>query len=137
MYDFAPMSRLFLISAAALALLAGVAHAGLQNQYPTFFTKFKFEASTSSQEKFAGKIDSQKSKCVKGRSVKVYRKKNGNKDKLGSDKTNNKGKFSVGIGNGPPKDGKYFADVKESSYTADDGDKVTCLDEKSGSVKIS
>jgi hypothetical protein len=131
------MSRAFLISVAIFALGAGVASAGLQNQYPTFFEKFKFEASTSSQEKFSGKIDSSKSKCVKDRKVKVYRKKNGNKDKLGSDKTNNKGKFSVGVGNGPPKDGKYFAEVKESSYTGGDGDKVTCLDNKSGSVSIS
>ena len=74
---------------------------------------------------------------MKGRKVTVFRKKNGDKDKLGSDKTNKKGKFSVGVGGGKPKNGKYFAQVKESSYESGSGDRITCLDVKSGSVTIS
>jgi 5-hydroxyisourate hydrolase-like protein (transthyretin family) len=134
------MRRTALLVAALICVLtagAGPASAGVQNQFATFFVKFKFQASTSSGEKFSGKIDSNKGKCVEGRKVTVYRKKNGNKKKLGSDKTNDKGKFKVGVGDGPPKNGKYFAEVKESTFEADDGDRVTCRGETSGSVKIS
>ena len=131
------MNRTMLISIAAFALLASSAAAGIQKQFPTFFDKFKFEASTSSGNEFSGKIDSGKSKCVKDRKVKLYRKKNGNKDKLGSDNTNGKGKFAIGIGSGAPKNGKYFAQVEESSYKNGNGDKITCLDAKSGSVTLS
>lgn len=116
---------------------AGLASAGLQNQFPTFFVKFKFEASTSSGKSFAGKIDSAKGNCIKGRKVVVYRKKSGDKTKLGSDKTDGKGKFSVGVGSGKPKNGKYFAEVKKLSFNDDSGDKQTCLEAKSGSVTIS
>lgn len=125
-----------IVAALVCAGLAAGASAG-QSQYPTFFTKFKFEASTSSEEKFSGQIDSSKSKCIKDRKIVLYRKKNGDKSKIGDDKTNNKGKFTIGVGNGPPKDGKYYAEAKESSYTGDSGSKITCGDAKSGSVTIS
>ncbi|MGI8460882.1 MAG: hypothetical protein ACR2OC_04475 [Solirubrobacterales bacterium] len=120
-----------------LSVSGGLASAGVQNQFPTFFVKFKLEASTSSGETFAGKIDSAKGNCVKGRKVVVFRKKSGDKTKLGSDKTDGKGEFSVGVGNGKPKNGKYYATVKELSFDDDNGEKQTCLDAMSGSVTIS
>ena len=132
------MKRPALTTIALLSVLAtgvGLASAGLQTEFPTFFVKFKFEA--SSGEKFSGKIDSSKGKCVDGRKVTVYRKKSGDKTKLGSDKTNDKGKFKVGVGNGPPKDGKYLAQVKQSTFEANDGNRITCKPETSVSVKIS
>ncbi len=130
------MRRVISLSIAVLALFAATATAGLQDTYPTFFDKFKFEAGGGSQE-FSGKIDSGKSNCIKGRKVNVFRKKNGDKDKLGSDKTNGKGKFSVGVGGGKVKNGKYYAEVKESTFQSGSGDQITCLDVKSGSVTIS
>jgi hypothetical protein len=117
------------------ALLAATAVAG-QTSYPTFFDKFKYEAS-SGNDKFEGKIDSGKGNCVKGRKVVLYREKSGDKKKLGSDKTNNKGKFSIGLGGGPPKNGKYFAQAKKSSFQNSNGDKVTCLDVDSAKVTLS
>ena len=56
---------------------------------------------------------------MKDRKVALYRKKNGDKKKLGSDQTNAKGKFSIGVGGGP-KNGKYFAEagVGKASVTA-------------------
>ena len=105
-----------------------------QSQYPTQFTKFKYELSNG-KAKFEGKIDSAKSSCVNGRKVKLYRKHDGDEKKLGDDKTNSKGKFSIGAGTPPVKDGKYYAEVKEKTVGSDD-DK-TCLSATSGSVKFS
>jgi hypothetical protein len=109
----------------ALALGMGTATAG-QTDYPTFFTKFKF-----SQGQFAGEIDSSKGKCVQNRKIVLYRKKNGDRKKLGSDKTNGKGKFKIGVG-GNPKNGKYFAEADVKGVG--DG---TCQGEKSAKVEIS
>ena len=100
---------------------------------PTFFTKFKLERNSSSSE-FKGKIDSSKSKCVKGRKVKLIRKHNGNKKTLGDDKTNSKGKFNIKLSTGNPKNGKYYAKAKKKKF---DSDQKICLSETSGSVKIS
>lgn len=115
-----------------LALAPAGASAG-QEIYPTFFTKFRFEASSGESEKFEGKIDSSKGSCVKDRKIVLYRKKNGDKNKVGSDKTDGKGKFSIGVGNGPPKNGKYFAQAKD----ANSGNGGTCLEENSAKVTIS
>ena len=112
-----------------MALVLGLAPAGAsagQEIYPTFFTKFKFESG-----KFSGKIDSSKGSCVKDRKITLYRKKNGDRKSIGSDKTNNKGKFSIGTG-GNPKDGKYFAQAKEAGT----GNGGTCLEENSAKVTI-
>jgi hypothetical protein len=134
------MRRTATRTSAALALLcafaASTASAG-QSQYPTFFDKFKYEASSSGNDKFSGKIDSSKGNCVKGRKVVLYRRKSGDKKKLGSDKTNNKGKFSIGLGDGPPKNGKYFAEAKKSSFENGKGDKITCGGADSAKVTLS
>jgi len=116
------------ISAALCALLiaAGPAGAGSTTDYPTFFVKFRF-----SSGQFSGKIDSSKGKCVKDRKIVLLRKKNGDKKKLGSDKTNDKGKFKIGTG-GNPKNGKYFAKADAENVGSD-----TCGGEKSAKVEIS
>jgi hypothetical protein len=120
--------------AAAVALLAIVASTALAatTKYPTIFTEFKLKAS-SSQGKFKGQIDSTKGKCVNGRQVKLFRKHNGSKKKLGSDKTDGKGKFSIGI-SGKLKDGSYYSKVSKKDF--DNGKKV-CEDVTSGKIKIS
>ena len=114
-------------------LAIGASAAVAQTQFPTFFTKFKLERNSSSSE-FKGKIDSSKSKCVKGRKVKLIRKHNGNKKTLGDDKTNSKGKFNIKLSTGNPKNGKYYAKAKKKTFES--GQK-TCLSETSGSIKIS
>ncbi len=114
-------------------LAIGASAAVAQSQFPTFFTKFKLERNSSSSE-FKGKIDSSKSKCVKGRKVKLIRKHNGNKKTLGDDKTNSKGKFNIKLSTGNPKNGKYYAKAKKKKF---DSDQKICLSETSGSIKIS
>lgn len=104
-----------------------------QTQFPTFFTKFKLERSSSSSE-FKGQIDSSKSKCVKGRKIKLIRKHNGNTKTLGDDKTNSKGKFDVKLSTGKPNNGKYYAKAKKKKF---DNDEKTCLSVTSGTIKIS
>ena len=119
---------------AALALLATAATAALAatTKYPTVYTAFKLKTS-SSGGKFKGQIDSTKGKCVNERQVKLFRKHNGNKKKLGSDKTNSKGKFSIGI-SGKIKNGSYYSKVSKKKF--DNGKKV-CEDRTSPKIKIS
>jgi 5-hydroxyisourate hydrolase-like protein (transthyretin family) len=118
---------------AAVAVLAMVATtAWAATKYPTVFTEFKLETS-SSGGKFKGQIDSTKGKCVNKRQVKLFRKHNGKKKKLGSDKTNSKGKFSIEI-SGKLKDGSYYSKVPKKDF--DNGKKV-CEDVTSGKIKIS
>ena len=118
---------------AAVAMLAMVATtAWAATKYPTVFTEFKLDTS-SSGGKFKGQIDSTKGKCVNKRQVKLFRKHNGKKKKLGGDKTNSKGKFSIDI-SGKLKDGSYYSKVSKKDF--DKGKKV-CEDVTSGKIKIS
>ena len=109
--------------AAATALAAAPSPAATTSDTsPTFFVEFEL-----ADGKFKGKIKSSKSKCEKGRKVVLVRKRNGDKKKLGTDSTNGKGKFSIGVG-GDPKDGNYFAQAKGTSG---------CAEAKSSKVEIS
>jgi hypothetical protein len=122
--------------AASAALAPGAIASGTgQTQYPTSFTKFEYEVD-SGEAKFKGKIDSEKGGCVSDRKVKLYRKKNGDDKKLGGDETNGKGKFSIDVGSAPPKDGTYYAEVKQATIGGS-GDEKTCLAKTSGSIKLS
>jgi len=132
-----PIHRRVVIAALAV-VAAAVAVPGpataANTQYPTFFTKFKYELKDG-EATFKGKIDSSKGGCVGDRKVVLYRKKNGENKKLGGDHTNEKGKFSIDLGNGPPKNGTYHAVVNKSKIGSSN-DK-TCLDRKSPSLKLS
>ena len=121
--------------AATVALIAAPSALAGGKQFPTFFTKFKYELKNG-EATFTGQIDSSKSGCVGDRKVVLYRKSNGQNKKLGGDHTNNKGKFSIDLGKGPPKDGKYHAVVNKTKI-GESGNKNTCLDRSSPSVKLS
>ena len=121
------------VSVTALAFAVG-ATASSQTQFGTHFTKFKLERTSSGKREFKGTIASSKSKCVKGRKVKLIRKHNDNKKTLGSDGTNSDGKFDIKLGSGKLKNGKYYAKVKKKNF---DNGKKTCLSATSGSIKIS
>ena len=106
------------------------------NQYPTFFTAFKYKLKNG-ESQFKGQIDSTKGNCVGDRKVVLYRKKNGNKKKLGGDHTSNKGKFDIELGGGKPKSGTYFAVVNQAKIGDNEGKKNTCLSQKSPKLKLS
>lgn len=116
---------------AIVALGAGPAFAG-GTEYPTAFTKFKYKLDDGTAT-FKGQIASSKGGCVKGRPVKLYRQKSGNTTKVGGDHTNGKGKFVIDLGSGPPKNGKYYAKIKQTKLSGSS----TCLGRTSGSVKLS
>ena len=105
------------------------------NQYPTFFTAFKYKLENG-ESQFKGQIDSTKGNCVGDRKVVLYRKKNGDKKKLGGDHTNNKGKFDIELGGGNPKSGTYFAVVNQAKIGDNEGKKNTCLSQKSPKLKL-
>ena len=130
--------RVLQLSALALMLAAiAVPAAALAggNSYPTFFTAFKYKLD-SGVATFKGQIDSTKGNCVKDRKVVLYKKKNGDKKKLGGDHTNSKGKFKIDLGNGPPKNGTYFSEVNKAKI-GNSGNKNTCLSQQSPKLKLS
>jgi hypothetical protein len=118
---------------AAVGLLAAAPALGA-GQYPTVFTKFKYKVSGGDAE-FIGKIDSSKGACVSDRKVKLFRKHNGSEKKLGGDHTNGKGKFVIELGSGPPKQGTYHAEVKQTKVG--ESNQNTCLARSSPTLKLS
>ena len=135
------MSRKRRAARGALAAVACVAAIGPAsalaggNQYPTFFTAFKYKLENG-ESQFKGQIDSTKGNCVGDRKVVLYRKKNGDKKKLGGDHTSNKGKFDIELGGGNPKSGTYFAVANQAKIGDNEGKKNTCLSQKSPKLKL-
>ena len=126
-------ARLLAILASG-ALVGGVAGAAFAStNYPTHFVQFKLE-SESGKRTFSGEIDAPTGKCVKGRTVEVIRKRNGNQKVLKKNGTNGNGKFSISLSSGDVKNGGYYAKVKVKKY--DSGKKV-CEAAQSGTIKIS
>lgn len=132
------MKRMSWLAALVVSLIVAVgpgsATAG-NSEYPTVFTKFKYKLD-GGVATFKGEIDSPKGGCIGDRKVKLYRKKNGNTDKLGGDHTDNKGKFEVDLGKGAPKDGKYYAEIKQAKIGSS-GNEKTCLARTSPTLKLS
>ena len=120
-------------SLAALGLLFAAPALGA-GQYPTVFTKFKYELKGGKAE-FIGKIDSSKGACVQGRKVVLFGKHNGKQKKLGGDHTNSKGKVVIDLGSGPPKNGSYHAEAKKAKVGS--SSQNTCLARTSPTVKLS
>jgi hypothetical protein len=125
------MKRPMLTAVTVVALLgAGSASAGGGTEYPTVFAKFKYKLE-GGKATFKGAIDSPKGGCVQARKVVLYRQHSGNTGKVGGDHTNNNGKFEINLGSGPPREGKYYATVKQSKLGEN-----TCLARTSPSVKL-
>ena len=62
---------------------------------------------------FKGKVKSQKKACKKNRKVTVKRVRSGSDQKIGSTKSNKKGKWRVDTA--PAQNGKYYAVAKKKS----------------------
>jgi len=118
-----------------MAIGAGPAAAGTALEYPTFPTSESIGAGSSGKGKVAGTIDSPQADCVPDRKVKLYRKRNGDKKKLGSDKTDADGKWKVKLSN--LKNGKYFYEVKDTDLApAETGETRVCLGFKSDKLDV-
>ena len=118
---------------ACLAAIGPAAALAGGNEYPTVFTAFKYKVEGDESE-FKGQIGSTKGNCVGDRKVVLYRKKNGEKKKLGGDRTNNKGKFDIEFG--MLKSGTYFAEATQEKIGDNEGKKNTCLSRQSPKVKL-
>jgi hypothetical protein len=92
-----------LFAALAIALLAVLLPASASAAYKTtVVVSLKFPA-------FHGKVKSPRSSCVGGRTVKLYRKLNGSATLLGTDTTNDNGKWSIPISKKRLTPGLYYA----------------------------
>lgn len=127
------MSRLTAAILATMALVAGATIAQASTQYPTHFVQFKLKSSNGKRT-FSGQIDSSTSKCVKGRTVEVIRKHNGNQQTIGKNGTNGNGQFSISLSSGEVKNGTYYAKAKVKKY---DNDEKVCESAQSGTIKVS
>ena len=132
-----------LVAVGITGVSIGVALAGL-HAFPTTFEKFEYKNDADSKPQFSGKIASPESACVKGREVKLFRRKNGDTKKVGSDRAGDvKGrsspthwptsKFKIELPHDPPKSGKYYAEVERKKGGPD----VLCHSDQTGKIKIS
>ena len=71
---------------------------------------------------FFGEVAARKKGCEKGRKVVLYfPKPRDPNERLGSDRTNNRGKYRI-----PLVARRAFVEAKEKKITKNDGDKVVC-----------
>jgi hypothetical protein len=75
---------------------------------------------------FHGKLVSKRQSCLGNRRVKMFRERNGKKVKLGSDKSNAKGKWNIPVGKNL-KPGSYYATVTKTK---------NCKGDKSGVLPV-
>jgi hypothetical protein len=75
---------------------------------------------------FHGKLVSKRQSCLGNRRVKMFRERNGKKVKLGSDKSNAKGKWNIPVGKNL-KSGTYYATVTKTK---------NCKGDKSGVLPV-
>jgi hypothetical protein len=73
---------------------------------------------------FHGKLTSPRQSCLGNRKVKMFRERNGKKVKLGSDRSNAKGKWKIPVGKNL-KSGTYYATVTKTRNCK--GDKSSTL----------
>lgn len=92
---------LAVLAVAALAALLPVAPASAATYNTKVIVSLKFPA-------FHGSLKSKRGSCLSDRTVKLFRKKDGAVKLLGTDLSNNKGKWSIPIGKKLPS-GSYFA----------------------------
>ena len=121
-----------MLAAGLLAAGAVEAYAGT-TQYPTRFVQFKLQ-NDSGKRTFSGQISAPTGKCVKGRTVEVIRKRNGNQKTLKKNGTDGNGRFSISLSSDQLKNGGYYAKVKVKYY---DNNQKICKHAQSGTIKIS
>jgi hypothetical protein len=122
-----------IVVAGSLTLALGSASAATI-EYESFFTKLKL-SEKSEGSTYSGRVGSTKKGCVKKRKVKVMYKRGGETDKIGSARTDKKGKFRIEISGGSLERGKYYAIAKKRSYKRG-GNKVVCEKAESRTLKV-
>ena len=82
---------------------------------------------------FTGKVKSDARRCRSGRNVVLMKEKGGDDKKVGSDRTNKKGNYSI---NEPNADGTYYTVAKAKGFTDNSGRTVTCAQDRSKKRKV-
>ena len=111
---------LALAAVASLALAAGPASAGKKTHYQVTVS-MHFQRG-SNFDAFAGTVRSKKGKCFKHRTVKVFKKRSGNDQKIGSDESDRHGDWQLKIPYPGASQGTYYAKVskhKHHNYVCD------------------
>jgi len=125
--------KLVMVTVAAIwgGLLGAVsAAAGEPLEYPSFIrgevASYKVSASGDVHyKKFGGEIGSAASECVPDRKVSLYRKRHGDKRKLGSDTTDAVGKWKIKVSS---TNGKYSYKLKRKAIApVGTGEALVCL----------
>jgi hypothetical protein len=115
------------------------ASAGEPLEYPTFIQSYyaTYVVTTSDVfhfKKFVGEIGSPVSECVPDRKVSLYRKRHGNKRKLGSDTTDAVGRWKIKVSS---TNGKYVHKVKQKEIgPVETGEAIVCLGVKSDKLGL-
>ena len=131
MKKVAVLALVAMISALAMGALS--ADAAKVKKYNTQVT-INFVGGTYG-DKFNGKVKSPNKKCRKGRTVVVKRNESGSDPKIGTDKSNKKGKWEVDVGGLAPA-GKYYAIAKKKNLGKKNGVKQICKKARSKSVTV-
>jgi len=113
---------LFAVLAVALvaALLPAVSASGAASAKTTVVVSIKFPA-------FHGKLTSPRQGCLGSRKVKMYREKSGKKKLLGSDTSEDNGKWAIPVGKNLTS-GAYFATVAKRGKCKAAKSKVLTID---------
>jgi hypothetical protein len=82
---------------------------------------------------FKGAVANNKNKCVKGRSVKLFRVRRGPDQNVGSDTTNRSGNWSI---REPGANGRFYAKVAGSRFQKPDGFTHRCGRDKSVTIRV-
>jgi hypothetical protein len=122
-----------IVVAGCLTLALGSASAATI-EHESFFKKLKL-SEKSEGTTYSGRVGSTKKGCVKKRKVKVMYKRGGRIDKIGTAKTNNKGKFMIEVFGGSLEQGKYYAIAKKRSYKRG-GNRFVCEKARSRTLKV-
>jgi hypothetical protein len=93
-------------------------------------------------DSFSGKVKAKKAKaklkrkCRKGRKVTVVHRQAGGNERIGTDRSNRRGKWALDAG-GLVEPGQYFAKAKKKKVKAKGGGKAICKKRKSKPITVS
>ena len=131
------MSRRALVAALAVSLLAATTVGAARGPYThTDLEKLELAGAGGGRLALSGKVDSPKARCAARRHVRAIRKRNGERHRLGTDDTNENGKFGIDAGGRPPRPGYYFAEAPEVHFKTSSGHRTTCLAARSARIAI-
>lgn len=100
---FRRFALLAVLAAVALTALAPALASGAGKNSTKIVVSLKFPA-------FHGKLTSSRQACLGSRTVKMFRKRNGKTRQLGTDKSEDNGKWAIPVGKNLTS-GEYFATV--------------------------